>query len=417
MKKTLLSAAIASMRDAGIFLAKSTTPQNDGLSDINLANAEALAKEEGPVVLNPPCDNVSGYKKWSLEPTTGISRKENFSDCCYFEKKGYNPVSCTASKMKLQFGVVSSVCILLLSGCKFKDNSSGMEMSRTSYDLANIKTTTVECQKDSLPVLIAIEEMYNYDNDLLVSTDADTFAFYQFDAQDLVLKDRFGKHGQGPDEIVNPQICLTKAPRPLYVIDSWKHRMQSISDINDTLFIGNELMNMAREISFPYIGYYRLNGIGREVCILDVNSGDLTDSLNITEKFPELKDSQFVWDTHSDKAVIAFCTVDALIVLDVSSGKIDHCLLGRGDKPDGTVMFGQVQCLENCFVVMNLSEYETVGSQIIFFNYGCTPIAAINTGVAARRMMYDSKNHRVLMLGLSDDYIYSFEIPDSIKIG
>lgn len=47
MKKTLLSVAIAAMMGTGIFLAKSTTPQNDGLSDINLANAEALAQNEG----------------------------------------------------------------------------------------------------------------------------------------------------------------------------------------------------------------------------------------------------------------------------------------------------------------------------------------------------------------------------------
>lgn len=47
MKKTLLSAAIAALMGTGIYLAESTTHQNDGLSDINIANAEALADDEG----------------------------------------------------------------------------------------------------------------------------------------------------------------------------------------------------------------------------------------------------------------------------------------------------------------------------------------------------------------------------------
>ncbi len=65
---------------------------------------------------------------------------------------------------------------------------------------------------------------------------------------------------------------------------------------------------------------------------------------------------------------------------------------------------------------MNFSEIESVGSQIVFFDYECNPIIALNTGIKARRMIYDNKNRRVVMLGLEDDYIYSFQIPEGIKI-
>ena len=48
MKKVFVSAAIAALMCTGAFLSKSLTPQNDGLSDIQLANAEALADGESP---------------------------------------------------------------------------------------------------------------------------------------------------------------------------------------------------------------------------------------------------------------------------------------------------------------------------------------------------------------------------------
>ncbi len=221
------------------------------------------------------------------------------------------------------------ICI----GCNSQGDSSGMKIAETNYNLDEIKTVTVECHKDSLPVLVDIEEMYNYDNDLLLNVNNDTFAFYRFNLENLTLKDRFGKRGQGPDESPEPNICLTKSTRPLYVIDRWRQRMYNLEDKTDTVFIGNVLMNMPREIEFPYIGYYCLNGKGREFCILDINSGELTDSLDIYEKFPELNKSQFIWDTDSNKAVLAFCTADALLVLEVSSGKISKCLFGKGNKP------------------------------------------------------------------------------------
>ncbi|MDE6264736.1 MAG: TolB-like 6-bladed beta-propeller domain-containing protein [Paramuribaculum sp.] len=312
--------------------------------------------------------------------------------------------------------VVGLMGIGLLSGCNSKSESSGMQVSETSYNLDEIKTVTVECHRDSLPVLVNIEDMYNYDNDLLVATNADTFAFYRFSLEDLSLKDRFGKRGQGPDESPYPNICVTKSPRPLYMIDSSRQRMYNMADKTDTVFIGYELMNQAREIDFPCIGYYRLNGRGCELCLLDIESGKLTDSLDISEKFPELKNSSIVWDANSNKAVVAFIKVDAILVLDISSGKISKCLIGKGSKPEGTIMFGQVQCMKNCFAVLNFSELESEGSQVIFFDYECNPIIAINPGIKVRRMMCDVKKRRVVMLGLEDDYIYSFQIPESIKI-
>ncbi len=52
MKKKLFSAAaIAALMCAGGYFAKSVTTPNDGLSDLELANAEALAKNEGIVII------------------------------------------------------------------------------------------------------------------------------------------------------------------------------------------------------------------------------------------------------------------------------------------------------------------------------------------------------------------------------
>lgn len=46
-KKFFAAAAIAALMGVGGYFAKSATTQNDGLSDLEIANAEALAEEEG----------------------------------------------------------------------------------------------------------------------------------------------------------------------------------------------------------------------------------------------------------------------------------------------------------------------------------------------------------------------------------
>ncbi|MDE6263912.1 MAG: NVEALA domain-containing protein [Paramuribaculum sp.] len=48
-KKILVPAAIAALMGVGGYFAKSATTQNDGLSDLELANAEALANLEDKI--------------------------------------------------------------------------------------------------------------------------------------------------------------------------------------------------------------------------------------------------------------------------------------------------------------------------------------------------------------------------------
>ncbi|MDE6263914.1 MAG: hypothetical protein K2M11_02100, partial [Paramuribaculum sp.] len=50
-KKFFAAAAIAALMGAGGYFAKSSTTQNDGLSDLELANAEALAEKEGVIIV------------------------------------------------------------------------------------------------------------------------------------------------------------------------------------------------------------------------------------------------------------------------------------------------------------------------------------------------------------------------------
>ncbi len=67
MKKKLFSAAaIAVLMCTGGYFAKSATPQNDGLSDLQLQNAEALAYdgEAQMKACDTYCRNYSGYICW-----------------------------------------------------------------------------------------------------------------------------------------------------------------------------------------------------------------------------------------------------------------------------------------------------------------------------------------------------------------
>lgn len=89
-KKVILTGVLALM---GVIGYTSLSVNNGGhnFSDLELSNIEALTEGENP--LSPPCDNMTGYKKWGTSGN-GIYSKENFRDCCYKEKSGYNPTPC-----------------------------------------------------------------------------------------------------------------------------------------------------------------------------------------------------------------------------------------------------------------------------------------------------------------------------------
>ena len=65
-KKFFAAVAIAALMGVGGYFAKSATTQNDGLSDLQLQNAEALAYdgEAQMKACDTYCRNYSGYICW-----------------------------------------------------------------------------------------------------------------------------------------------------------------------------------------------------------------------------------------------------------------------------------------------------------------------------------------------------------------
>lgn len=92
MKKPMLVAATAALMGVALYLGHDTmTSPADAVSDLQLANAEALADDSE--ALQPPCNNTSGYKKWYMSPIVH-EPMEKFRDCCFEEQTGYRPVAC-----------------------------------------------------------------------------------------------------------------------------------------------------------------------------------------------------------------------------------------------------------------------------------------------------------------------------------
>ncbi len=82
-KKVLIAAAFAAVT----LLSGYNYVQNNSevkLSDLALANVEALASGEGG-----DCRNVNGYKSWKTSSIWGGQRE--FYDCCYNLRSGYSP--------------------------------------------------------------------------------------------------------------------------------------------------------------------------------------------------------------------------------------------------------------------------------------------------------------------------------------
>ena len=90
-KNLFFATVIAVVGVSGLVLSRENTCGAQ-LCDFELANIEALTQAENP--LTPPCDNMTGYKKWETSDNDGVYKKEQFRDCCYKEKKGYNPTPC-----------------------------------------------------------------------------------------------------------------------------------------------------------------------------------------------------------------------------------------------------------------------------------------------------------------------------------
>ena len=83
MKRILFSAAIAAALGAGSFAGfRALNPAERQLSDIELANVEALADpNEGEGGVTRPCDDYNGYRRI-------LKGDERVYDCCYKEQVG-----------------------------------------------------------------------------------------------------------------------------------------------------------------------------------------------------------------------------------------------------------------------------------------------------------------------------------------
>lgn len=90
-KHLFMVAAVAVVVASGLATLKLFNSNDRGFTALELANIEALTEAENP--LTPPCNNMTGYKKWETSGND-VYNKEHFRDCCYKEKKGYNPTPC-----------------------------------------------------------------------------------------------------------------------------------------------------------------------------------------------------------------------------------------------------------------------------------------------------------------------------------
>lgn len=78
--KAAFVAAIAMVSGINVF----NVQKSEVLSDMALANVEALANDE-----NTDCSGGSGYRKWKTESWFGS--EEEFYDCCNILRHGYSP--------------------------------------------------------------------------------------------------------------------------------------------------------------------------------------------------------------------------------------------------------------------------------------------------------------------------------------
>ena len=86
MKKFFISASIAAALGAGSFAGfRALNPAERQLSDIELANIEALAEDEND------CHYINGYARWYIDAPASNSLREQFSDCCGRTVTAYSP--------------------------------------------------------------------------------------------------------------------------------------------------------------------------------------------------------------------------------------------------------------------------------------------------------------------------------------
>lgn len=81
----MIPAAIVALMSVGAFFGYTSTPDED-LSDLQLANAEALADNDE---LDPCVTYSFGFRQWALSGF--LERKQAFYDCCGVIREGYDP--------------------------------------------------------------------------------------------------------------------------------------------------------------------------------------------------------------------------------------------------------------------------------------------------------------------------------------
>lgn len=89
MKKAIISAALVAAIGAGGYMGfRANSSQSNQLSDVMLANIEALAEDESA---GSNCHYTNGYSRWKTERPWFWTDEETFYDCCANLRRGYSP--------------------------------------------------------------------------------------------------------------------------------------------------------------------------------------------------------------------------------------------------------------------------------------------------------------------------------------
>jgi len=310
--------------------------------------------------------------------------------------------------------------ILLLCSCGNSNESARVESLSSQFPTEINAVDSVY----ELPVEVAIKQWSMSGDTLIILTTDHKNMIMTIDLKDMSLIDSIGTIGQGPGEFLTP-VLLNSDKDEMFLADAMKgtyHRLQSSGYGPVVYNLGTSVaMNDAYIVSPHNLLNVEYTPKYTRMIIRDLVSGNVTDSLNlpiVALNRDNISTPDFKVGSAGKYSVVAYQGVNRFDIITNDGEKLNSRTVFEGNSPTGNLQFFYIG-VENApeyFALLSMKGKDVTDRSttpdIELYDYNGNPIAKIHINFVTGKMLMDSANNRMLLLG-QDDKLHIISLPES----
>lgn len=232
--------------------------------------------------------------------------------------------------------------------------------------------------------------------------------------------------GQGPEEFIMPSLIasngdgvfLTDAAKGIFRnLTQWDSIGPVVANVGHPVVMNDACMDR-----FPYIRYVFYSPQKTEMQVMDVVSGTVTDSLDLSKSISQannISTKDFKMAGYGEHSIVAYQGLDRIDVIKHSGADLSDMTSYTGNAPTGQLRFFYVDaaCAEDFFVVVSMKGKDVTDinatPDLLIYGYDGHPIAKLSISFIPAKILVDSDRKRLIMMG-HDDRLHLIDLPQLI---